>query len=76
VKHNLIVSLLPWLSPYRHYYYHPGVTKRLTWVRLGNNASSKRKEEELELLDSPGIIPAKQVSSSSSCCCCIREMHW
>jgi ribosome biogenesis GTPase A len=45
----------------------PGVTKRISWVRLGAAAmGSSRKEEELELLDSPGIIPAKQVDQATA----------
>lgn len=34
----------------------PGVTRQLQWIKLGGIGQS-----ELELLDSPGIIPAKQV---------------
>lgn len=45
----------------------PGVTKRISWVRLGAAAmGSMRKEDELELLDSPGIIPAKQVNEETA----------
>lgn len=45
----------------------PGVTKRISWVRLGAAAmGSSRKENELELLDSPGIIPAKQVNQETA----------
>eukprot|EP00640_Fibrocapsa_japonica_P002180 CAMPEP_0113934652 /NCGR_PEP_ID=MMETSP1339-20121228/1946_1 /TAXON_ID=94617 /ORGANISM="Fibrocapsa japonica" /LENGTH=352 /DNA_ID=CAMNT_0000936535 /DNA_START=320 /DNA_END=1375 /DNA_ORIENTATION=+ /assembly_acc=CAM_ASM_000762 len=55
----------------------PGVTRVLTWVRIGRRHSEKVGQAsarggsgghvqgslpELELLDSPGIIPAKQVS--------------
>jgi len=36
----------------------PGVTKALRWVRLGGDAGASASN--LELLDSPGIIPAKQ----------------
>ncbi len=36
----------------------PGVTKKLQWVRLGGSENSG--EGSIELLDSPGIIPAKQ----------------
>jgi ribosome biogenesis GTPase A len=36
----------------------PGVTKSLRWVRLGGDAGAS--DSNLELLDSPGIIPAKQ----------------
>ncbi len=45
----------------------PGVTKRIQWVRLGAAAmGNSRKEDELELLDSPGIIPAKQVDQDTA----------
>jgi ribosome biogenesis GTPase A len=45
----------------------PGVTKRIQWVRLGAAAmGNARKEDELELLDSPGIIPAKQVNQETA----------
>lgn len=36
----------------------PGVTKALRWVRM--SGSSGAKSNTIELLDSPGIIPAKQ----------------
>jgi hypothetical protein len=37
------------------------------WIRLGANyAEGKTKEETLELLDSPGIIPAKQVDQEAA----------
>ena len=36
----------------------PGVTKALRWVRLGGDAGAS--SSNLELMDSPGIIPAKQ----------------
>ncbi|CAM9104166.1 unnamed protein product [Discosporangium mesarthrocarpum] len=35
----------------------PGVTRKLNWVRVGGRDT--KPEQELELLDSPGIIPAK-----------------
>ena len=57
----------------------PGVTKSLMWVRLGGVEGSQ--ENCIELLDSPGIIPARQLdqegsetaaiqhcTTSSSCC--------
>jgi ribosome biogenesis GTPase A len=37
----------------------PGVTRQLTWVRIGG-ATSGSLENSIELLDSPGIIPAQQ----------------
>ena len=36
----------------------PGVTRSLQWVRIGGIKSNQ--EDYIELLDSPGIIPAKQ----------------
>ena len=36
----------------------PGVTRSMRWVRLGGAAGAS--DSNLELLDSPGIIPAKQ----------------
>jgi ribosome biogenesis GTPase A len=55
----------------------PGVTKALTWVRLGNanvaSASGQAIEQStnlqgniIELLDSPGIIPAKQLNQENA----------
>jgi hypothetical protein len=37
----------------------PGVTKSLMWVRLGGVEGNQ--ENGIELLDSPGIIPARQL---------------
>lgn len=37
----------------------PGVTRQLMWVRLGG-LSGNEQEDSIELLDSPGIIPARQ----------------
>eukprot|EP01035_Chromulina_nebulosa_P017291 gene17291-22827_t len=37
----------------------PGVTRQLMWVRLGGLEGSQ--ENVIELLDSPGIIPARQL---------------
>jgi ribosome biogenesis GTPase A len=40
----------------------PGVTRSLQWVRIGGDkALDTTKESEIELLDSPGIIPAKHL---------------
>jgi ribosome biogenesis GTPase A len=43
----------------------PGVTRSMQWIRIGSRDRDERAEEGsenlLELLDSPGIIPAKQV---------------
>ena len=37
----------------------PGVTRSLQWVKLGE---AKEKKREMDLLDSPGIIPAMHIS--------------
>ena len=42
----------------------PGVTKSLMWVRLGGVEGSQ--ENCIELLDSPGIIPARQLDQEGS----------
>lgn len=42
----------------------PGVTRQLTWVRLGGLEGSQ--ENVIELLDSPGIIPARQFDQVSA----------
>lgn len=38
----------------------PGVTRQLMWVRIGGLEGSQ--ENTIELLDSPGIIPAQQIN--------------
>lgn len=40
----------------------PGVTRSLQWIRIGKDKGGG----ELELLDSPGIIPAKAVSQDAA----------
>lgn len=42
----------------------PGVTRSLQWVRIGGSEGSQ--EDMLELLDSPGIIPARQFDQRSA----------
>ena len=42
----------------------PGVTKSLQWVRIGGSEGSQA--DMLELLDSPGIIPARQFDQRSA----------
>eukprot|EP01034_Spumella_vulgaris_P032350 gene32350-39940_t len=37
-----------------------GVTRKLMWVRLGGSAAVGSQVNTIELLDSPGIIPARQ----------------
>jgi ribosome biogenesis GTPase A len=40
----------------------PGVTRSMQWVRLGGSSTGGNQENEIDLLDSPGIIPAKHLS--------------
>eukprot|EP00600_Ochromonadales_sp_CCMP1393_P008839 CAMPEP_0174955012 /NCGR_PEP_ID=MMETSP0004_2-20121128/748_1 /TAXON_ID=420556 /ORGANISM="Ochromonas sp., Strain CCMP1393" /LENGTH=380 /DNA_ID=CAMNT_0016202899 /DNA_START=169 /DNA_END=1312 /DNA_ORIENTATION=+ len=42
----------------------PGVTKSLRWVRLGGDAGASAST--LEILDSPGIIPARQFDQTGA----------
>eukprot|EP00607_Mallomonas_marina_P010740 CAMPEP_0182421788 /NCGR_PEP_ID=MMETSP1167-20130531/7270_1 /TAXON_ID=2988 /ORGANISM="Mallomonas Sp, Strain CCMP3275" /LENGTH=415 /DNA_ID=CAMNT_0024599267 /DNA_START=244 /DNA_END=1491 /DNA_ORIENTATION=+ len=46
----------------------PGVTRSLQWVRLGgsNMEGIQSQEDSIELLDSPGIIPAKQLDQDKA----------
>eukprot|EP01039_Chlorochromonas_danica_P002833 gene2833-3092_t len=39
----------------------PGVTRSLQWIRIGGGGGGGLQENHLELLDSPGIIPARQI---------------
>ncbi|CAJ1960410.1 unnamed protein product [Cylindrotheca closterium] len=54
----------------------PGVTRSLQWIRVRTD-ESKTQRKEFELLDSPGIIPAKMVDQSDalllSACNCIGQ---
>lgn len=43
----------------------PGVTRALTWVRLGGSSTSSQ-EGQMDLLDSPGIIPAKHLTQHTA----------
>mmetsp|Transcript_19208 Transcript_19208/g.35870 ORF Transcript_19208/g.35870 Transcript_19208/m.35870 type:complete len:575 (-) Transcript_19208:56-1780(-) len=65
----------------------PGVTRSLQWIRVradeskvsssGSASSSSSTKREFELLDSPGIIPAKMVDQSDAlllaACNCIGQ---
>jgi ribosome biogenesis GTPase A len=65
----------------------PGVTRSLQWIRVrtdeskanssGSSPSSTSTKKEFELLDSPGIIPAKMVDQSDAlllaACNCIGQ---
>lgn len=42
----------------------PGVTRSLQWVRLGGSEASQ--EGGIEMLDSPGIIPARQLDQDGA----------
>ena len=44
----------------------PGVTKSLQWVRIGGRELEGLQENALELLDSPGIIPARQLDQEGA----------
>lgn len=54
----------------------PGVTRSLQWIRVRTD-ESKTTRKEFELLDSPGIIPAKIVDQSDAlllaACNCIGQ---
>eukprot|EP00934_Nitzschia_sp_Nitz4_P001492 Nitzschia sp. Nitz4//scaffold94_size78252//17034//18625//NITZ4_005461-RA/size78252-augustus-gene-0.70-mRNA-1//-1//CDS//3329560359//1492//frame0 len=55
----------------------PGVTRSLQWMRVRTADTQKEKGKEFELLDSPGIIPAKIVDQSDAlllaACNCIGD---
>jgi len=55
----------------------PGVTRSLQWIRVRTDESKTSLAKEFELLDSPGIIPAKMVDQSDAlllaACNCIGE---
>jgi ribosome biogenesis GTPase A len=44
----------------------PGVTRSLQWIRVRTDESKTSHRKEFELLDSPGIIPAKMVDQSDA----------
>ncbi|KAL3934392.1 MAG: hypothetical protein SGBAC_009881 [Bacillariaceae sp.] len=54
----------------------PGITRSLQWIRVRTD-ESKTQRKEFELLDSPGIIPAKMVDQSDAlllaACNCIGQ---
>lgn len=54
----------------------PGVTRSLQWIRVKAD-SSKTSKKEFELLDSPGVIPAKMIDQSDAvllaACNCIGD---
>lgn len=55
----------------------PGVTRSLQWIRVKTEESKSSLAKEFELLDSPGIIPAKMVDQSDAlllaACNCIGQ---
>lgn len=55
----------------------PGVTRSLQWIRVRTDESKTSLAKEFELLDSPGIIPAKMVDQSDAlllaACNCIGQ---
>lgn len=44
----------------------PGVTRSLQWIRVRSDDSKTSKKKEFELLDSPGVIPAKMIDQSDA----------
>jgi ribosome biogenesis GTPase A len=55
----------------------PGVTRSLQWIRIKTDDTKTSLAKEFELLDSPGIIPAKMVDQSDAlllaACNCIGQ---
>ena len=55
----------------------PGVTRSLNWIRVRADESKTSRGKEFELLDSPGIIPAKMGDQSDAlllaACNCIGQ---
>lgn len=55
----------------------PGITRSLQWIRVKADESKTSKKKEFELLDSPGVIPAKMVDQSDAillaACNCIGQ---
>ena len=55
----------------------PGVTRSLQWIRVRSDESKTSLAKEFELLDSPGIIPAKMLDQSDAlllaACNCIGQ---
>mmetsp|Transcript_5589 Transcript_5589/g.9241 ORF Transcript_5589/g.9241 Transcript_5589/m.9241 type:complete len:496 (-) Transcript_5589:689-2176(-) len=44
----------------------PGVTRSLQWIRVRADDSKTSRKKEFELLDSPGVIPAKMIDQSDA----------
>lgn len=55
----------------------PGVTRSLQWIRVRSDDTKTSKKKDFELLDSPGVIPAKMVDQSDAvllaACNCIGD---
>jgi ribosome biogenesis GTPase A len=55
----------------------PGVTRSLQWIRVRSDDTKTSKKRDFELLDSPGVIPAKMVDQSDAvllaACNCIGD---
>jgi len=47
-------------------YNMPGVTRQISWVRLRDRETTGPVEKQVELLDTPGIIPANQEDQSAA----------
>lgn len=55
----------------------PGITRTLQWIRVASDDTTTAKGKDFELLDSPGIIPARMVDQSDAlllaACNCIGQ---
>jgi ribosome biogenesis GTPase A len=56
----------------------PGVTRSLQWIRVkADDSKTSSKKKDFELLDSPGVIPAKMIDQSDAillaACNCIGD---
>jgi ribosome biogenesis GTPase A len=44
----------------------PGITKLIQWIRIGSLSPNDDQSQVIELLDSPGIIPARQFDQEAA----------
>lgn len=44
----------------------PGITRSLQWIRVKSDDTKTSRRKEFELLDSPGVIPAKMIDQSDA----------
>ena len=58
----------------------PGVTRTLQWIRVRSDDSKTSRRRDFELLDSPGVIPAKMIDQSDAvllaACNCIGDASY